>query len=311
MNPKELYTHNSYCLLLGANGSTLLTGISSMMRCNLSSCLAGASLLVSVGLLFCPNSFAQSAQVQSSSSSAIAGPTTPAKPATVEVTSNGNQLDVKVPDQAPLNTVMSAVCQHQKIKCTGTDTLAGYRGPAMSVGGTLRQVIGKLVEGTEINYEFSRNAQGEATAIAFLGHAPHGTAAVPSPTQAQQPEQHPPFPHSRPFPGPAPGQGGPPQSQVSPPNPVLPGSTPAGQADTGGSDAASASGRTSPFPVPSGNGQASPFQPFPDANGQPIPLTNTPSTALPFPDQFGNPIPVKPSSGGSPFPPQNSAPTGK
>jgi len=122
--------------------------------------------------------------------------------APVQVTSHGNQVEVKVPDQAPLSTVMSSLCQQQKLKCTGTETLTTYHGPAMSVEGTLRQVIAKLVEGTDINYEFSRSAEGGATAIAFLGHAPKGTAPVPTPEQPAPP----PFKalHSRPFPGNAP-----------------------------------------------------------------------------------------------------------
>ncbi len=126
--------------------------------------------------------------------------TTPAAPAPVQVTSHGSQVEVKVPDQAPLSTVMSSLCQQQKLKCTGTETLATYRGPAMSVNGTLRQVIAKLVEGTDINYEFSRSSAGGATAIAFLGHAPKGTAPTAT---AEHPAPPPPFRamHSRPFPG--------------------------------------------------------------------------------------------------------------
>ena len=101
---------------------------------------------------------------------------------------------------------MSSLCQEQKLKCTGTETLTTYRGPAMSVEGTLRQVIAKLVEGTDINYEFSRSSEGGATAIAFLGHAPKGTAPVPT---QEQPTAHAPFKpmHSRPFPGNAPPPG--------------------------------------------------------------------------------------------------------
>ena len=103
---------------------------------------------------------------------------------------------------------MSSLCQQQKLKCTGTETLTTYHGPAMSVEGTLRQVIAKLVEGTDINYEFSRSSEGGATAIAFLGHAPKGTAPVPT---KEQPAPAPFRPmHSRPFPGNAPAPTQPP-----------------------------------------------------------------------------------------------------
>src|SRR5450755_3460186 len=54
--------------------------------------------------------------------------TTPLAPASVQVTSQGNQVEVKVPDQVPLSTVMSSLCQQQKLKCTGTETLTTYRG---------------------------------------------------------------------------------------------------------------------------------------------------------------------------------------
>ncbi len=154
---------------------------------------------------------AQSAPSQASApvspNAAAPAATTAAAPAPVQVTSNGNQVEVKVPNQVPLSTVMSSLCQQQKLKCTGTETLTTYRGPAMSVDGTLRQVIAKLVEGTDINYEFSRSAEGGATAIAFLGHAPKGTASVPT---AEQPAPAPAFTpmHSRPFPGNVPQPGG-------------------------------------------------------------------------------------------------------
>lgn len=153
--------------------------------------------------------FAQSAPTPADASAlsnaSATATTTPAPPAPVQVTSHGNQVEVKVPDQAPLSTVMSSLCQQQKLKCTGTETLTTYHGPAMSVEGTLRQVIAKLVEGTDINYEFSRSSEGGATAISFLGHAPKGTAPVPT---AEQPSP-PPFKpmHSRSFPGNAPPQG--------------------------------------------------------------------------------------------------------
>lgn len=130
-------------------------------------------------------------------------------PAPVQVTSSGTQLQVKVPDQVPLSNVMSTLCQQQKLKCTGTETLTTYRGPAMSVEGTLRQVIAKLVEGTDINYEFSRSSEGGATAIAFLGHAPKGTAPAPTAAQPAPSTGFKPL-HSHPFPGQIPTQGGPP-----------------------------------------------------------------------------------------------------
>ncbi len=230
-----------------------------------------------------------------------------ATPAPVQVTSSGNQLLVKVPDQAPLSTVMSSVCQEQKIKCTGTETLTTYRGPAMSVEGTLRQVISKLVEGTDINYEFSRSADGGATAIAFLGHAPKGTAPVPTPEEPQ-PAPFKPL-HSRPFPGKVPPEAGPPppQSELIQPeaSPVLNSGEPATATNMDAHAQSAPNGATILF---TGSGsQPQPYLPFPDAQGHPIPVNDTPPATLPFPDQFGNPIPVKPSPVGSPFPMNGTA----
>ena len=228
----------------------------------------------------------------------------------VQVTSHGNQLEVKVPDQAPLSTVMSSVCQQQKLKCTGTETLASYRGPAMSVEGTLRQVIAKLVEGTDVNYEFSRSTEGGATAIAFLGHAPQGTPPVPT---AEQPAPSAPVHalHSHPFPGRVPGEPGPPPQQAPAPPPQS--GQPQAALDPSEQpvpDTSQASRSEEAMKVLfSGSGaEDTGVLPFPDANGNPIPKSEAAPTTLPFPDQHGNPIPVKPSQGGSPFPPNSTPP---
>jgi hypothetical protein len=245
-----------------------------------------------------PTPVAASGNVPASAPSAAAQP--------VQVTSHGEQLEVKVPDQAPLSTVMSSLCQEQKIKCTGTETLTTYRGPAMSVEGTLRQVIAKLVEGTDINYEFSRSAEGGATAIAFLGHAPKGSAPVPTPEAPPTPTFRP--LHSHPFPGSVPTQPPPPppqseleqpNSDVTPAEPAVAGNTEA-QVSPEGSGQSAPKGATMLFT--GSGGQPSQYLPFPDAQGHPIPVSNTPAQYLPFPDQFGNPIPVKPGPSGSPFP---------
>ena len=159
------------------------------------------SLAVAGFSTFCSAQSPTAAPAPGTNSSVPASASAPAAPAPVQVTSHGDQLEVKVPDQAPLSTVMSSVCQQQKLKCTGTETLTTYHGPAMSVEGTLRQVIAKLVEGTDINYEFSRSAEEvvRRRRSLFLGHAPKGTAAVPTPEQPAPPVMRP--MHSRPFPG--------------------------------------------------------------------------------------------------------------
>jgi len=231
--------------------------------------------------------------------------------AAVQVTSQGDQIEVKVPDQAPLSNVMSSLCQQQKIKCTGTETLASYHGPAMLVDGTLRQVIGKLVEGTDINYEFSRSAEGGATAIAFLGHAPKGTSPVPS--AAEPPPTQPFTPlHSRPFPGNPPAQAAPPPAPAPAPQSELmtPPAVAEPQSDSVAVDPQEAQRSQQAATIlftGSGNPDTG-VLPFPDQYGNPIPKSDQAPTVLPFPDQNGKPIPVKPSQGGSPFPVKPSPP---
>ena len=224
----------------------------------------------------------------------------------MKVTSHDGQLEVNVPDQAPLSTVMSSLCQEQKIKCTGTETLTTYHGPAMSVEGTLRQVIAKLVEGTDVNYEFSRSAEGGATSIAFLGHAPKGSAPVPTPEAPPTPTFKP--LHSRPFPGNVPTQPPPPppQSELQEPTPDVNASEVPSVSGTEAQANTEAPGQTLPkgesMLFTGAGGPTQPYLPFPDAEGHPIPTSDKPPTVLPFPDQFGNPIPVKPGPTGSPFP---------
>ena len=252
---------------------------------------------------------------QASGTARQAGPGPSA--AQVRVTGHANALQVEVPEQASLSTVLSSVCREQKIKCTGTETLAGYKGPAMTVEGTLRQVVSKLLEGTDVNYEFSRSADGGATEISFLGHAPHGTTGVPSPAAAAEPKRPMPL-HSMPFPGkagPAPAA----PSDEPAPAPTGPGvssASPAPDAQSPAADAQSDEERnlraiTDMFKG-TGNSEPAQFLPFPDSHGQPIPVVDPQEkpAVLPFPDQFGNPIPAKPPvKDASPFPPTNSAST--
>ena len=260
---------------------------------------------------FCSAQSTAAAPAPATNGSVAPSASAPVATAPIQITSHGDQLEVKVPDQAPLSTVMSSLCQQQKLKCTGTETLTTYHGPAMSVEGTLRQVIAKLVEGTDINYEFSRSAEGGATAIAFLGHAPKGTAAVPTAEQPAAPVMRP--MHSRPFPGNVPpGTDSSPQPPPGPQSELMqPEAVPTTEAQP--TMANNPPTGLLPFPDTRGNvasvANTTPtYLPFPDAHGNLIPVTNTTPTMLPFPDQFGNPIPVKPSPGGSPFPMNPSTP---
>ena len=247
--------------------------------------------------------------------------TPPAKPAAspsggpaapqVRVTSRANGLQVEVPEQVPLSTVLSDVCREQKIKCSGTETLAGYKGPAMTVDGSLRQVVSKLLEGTDVNYEFSRSANGGPTAISFLGHAPHGTAAVPSPVAAPEPARPAPL-HSVPYPGKV--DSPPPSNRETTAPPSGPGVSSSAPASDAQSEAERNLRIAAEMFTGTGKTEAAQFLPFPDGQGQPIPIVDPQQkpAVLPFPDQFGNPIPAKPApKGASPFPVSIATPTDK
>ena len=196
---------------------------------------------------------------------------------------------------------MSSLCQQQKLKCTGTETLTTYRGPAMSVEGTLRQVIsqaggrhrhqlrvlalvrrrrdsdclpGTCAQGNRSGSDSARAGADTAAAIAF--------PAFPRQPSTQA--------------GPPPAG---PQSQLIEPE-AMP--DPEAQPTTVDPEQAKRSERAAAMLSTGSGNPSNNVLPFPDAQGTPIPISNTPATMLPFPDQFGNPIRVKPGAVGSPFP---------
>ncbi len=137
------------------------------------------------------------------------------------VSAANDHLQVEVLESSNLSKVFKAICAEQKLDCTGADTLAGYPVPKMQVDGTLREVVDNLLEGTNINYRYTRATGAIKAKLVLLGHAPQGNNAALPPRGST--ENVPPTPlHSMPFPGrvppPPPGNSGATEpSQTQPP----------------------------------------------------------------------------------------------
>ncbi len=221
----------------------------------------------------------------------------------VSVMSNGAVLRVTVASTASLAQVLQALCTQQKVQCTGTESLAAFTVPSMTIEGTFLQVADTLLQGTGMNYSFSRGESGMATMLAVLGKASTGAAEVAGVGKDRQAEAME-SGNSALLGMPRPGEA---------PEPESPEDTARTEAmlrqmfGTGSPNAAPNldQAATAAGSGPATESQAPQYQPFPDEFGNPIQAT-TPAapSSLPFPDHRGNPIPVTPTpTRGSPFPP--------
>ena len=84
-----------------------------------------------------------------------------------------DSVRVEIPESANLGRVFRAICDQQKLDCTRADTLSGCSVPKMD--GALREVIGNLLYGTDINYRYTRATASTRTKLVLLGHAPKGS----------------------------------------------------------------------------------------------------------------------------------------
>jgi len=220
--------------------------------------------------------------------------------ADLKVWSVAGSLRIELSKTTPLTTVLSAICEHEGMKCAGVQLLTSYPVPPMVVEGPLVQVVGDLLRGTGINFEFVHGIAGIRSDL-LLGTAPEGNnLRQASSLPTDQPGND------------SPGHQYSTQSETdlgTAPMPSLT-SDAAGAAQAAGSPqktgATTSTEETMRLMFQSGYAtQATPsaYLPFPDGQGRPIPANSTPAAYLPFPDQFGNPIPVKPVTPGSPFPP--------
>lgn len=231
----------------------------------------------------------------------------PATPTSVKADSDNSRgmrvaaaatgLQVDVTSQTPLSVVLAAVCKQQQVRCNGTETLAGYAVPAMSVDGTLRQVVSRLVEGTDVNYSFSHNETGTTSTISFLGHAPRGVNIAPAPAVVadETREQAPPPLHSRL-----------PNSALAAMNRAVQQAQFEGTAPERSASEIEQTNRTMNemfSATPTTDVTLPEYLPFPDANGNPVPASNSQPAGLPFPDKNGNAMPsAAAGKPGSPFP---------
>ena len=229
--------------------------------------------------------------------------------ADLKVSSVAGSLRVEVSKTTPLTRVLSAICEHEGMKCAGVQLLSSYPVPPMVVEGPLVQVVGDLLRGTGINFEFVHGIAGIRSDL-LLGTAPEGNnlrQASSLPTD-QPGNDSPGYQYSTQL---ETGLGTAPMPSLT--------SDAAGAAQaTDAAGAAQAAGNPQPAGTITSTEEAmrlmfqggyateatpSAHLPFPDGQGRPIPANSTPAAYLPFPDQFGNPIPVKPATPGSPFPP--------
>ena len=129
---------------------------------------------------------------------------TPVPPQPVEdlkvVSTDGSHLRVQVIAPSTLTKVFKAVCTEQKLDCTGAEALVSYPVPRMEVDGTLREVVDNLLQGTGVNYRYTRATTETRAKLVLLGHAPHGNN-VALPDRGNRENVPPPPLHSMPYPG--------------------------------------------------------------------------------------------------------------
>ncbi len=210
----------------------------------------------------------------------------------VSVASQGRTLQVRVDSTVALSDVVGALCGKQKMQCSGTESLAAFPVPSMTVSGTAEQVIFDLLQGTGVNYSILRTASGAISKLTVLGHAPAGTQNASGPAgvkngsaDAAQQIQSSEMTYSEPESAEESGR----SERVMV---MIFGGASNASTETGGSAAnlLNAAGGTQ-----AANSKVPEFLPFPDQFGNPIRTTPTaPPTVLPFPDHNGNPIPVTP-----------------
>lgn len=224
----------------------------------------------------------------------------------VTVRSEHGLVQVRVSAAVDLSKVLDRFCSQTHSECDGLSLAEGYLVRTFDAQGDWSQVVSRLMEGSRLNYAAVSPNGAEAGRLLIQGKAigltasdvnrgavaPHemessAAAAVPSETAVATAEQ----------------SSSPTESNTS-------SYEPAPQESQGGSGslANSLTGGMTGSPLTSDmSAVAGSFRPpqvllFPDAHGNPIPVSAAEPQVLPFPDAHGNPIPVKESPGGSPFP---------
>jgi hypothetical protein len=76
----------------------------------------------------------------------------------------------------------------------------------MEAEGTLREVVDNLLQGTGVNYRYTRATTAAKAKLVLLGHAPQGNNAA-LPARGNRENNPPPALHSMPYPGGPPNAG--------------------------------------------------------------------------------------------------------
>ena len=215
--------------------------------------------------------------------------------------SHQNELRVEIYKWTPLSDILRSACKQSNISCTGVELLSKDSVPPMVVDGGFLQVVRQLIEGAEVNFEYTHGTAQSRPKLTFLRSSSSGTPeaqTVSAPVIDSLPQPRP-------------------TTTASPAEVALGSVAPTANSalvlTEGTISSSTAAQQTEMLKAAEqmfAGGYAtaatpSEFLPFPGPDGQPIPAKPVTSDVLPFPDQFGNPIPVVPAKPGSPFPPAN------
>lgn len=213
--------------------------------------------------------------------------------------SNSGNVRLEVYKTAPLAEILRSACKLANVTCSGVELLSQDSVPPMIVDGKFVQVVRQLVDGTQVNFEYTHGTAQLRPSLTFLrrtsvGHAAGEAVSTPSnDLAAVEPESA------------AVGSTGTASDRVASPESAVP--TIASVPKTPVATSEQTDWRKAAEMIyAAGYASAatpSEFLPFPGPDGQPIPAKPVSAEYLPFPDQFGRPIPVAPAKPGSPFPP--------
>jgi hypothetical protein len=210
-----------------------------------------------------------------------------------------NELRLEIYKLTPVSDILLSACKESNVACTGLELLSKDSVPPMVVGGAFLQVVRQLIEGMEINFEYTHGTAQSRPKLAFLRRS--SSVSVPAQT-ASAPANDSVTPLL--------------QTTMALPTGAATGtvaptanSTLVSTEETSSSSAAAQQTELLKAAMQMYAGgyataaTPSEFLPFPGPDGKPIPAKPVNTDYLPFPDQFGRPIPVTPAKPGSPFPP--------
>jgi len=210
-------------------------------------------------------------------------------------------LAVQVIEPTDLRTILEAICQRTGVRCQIASSAAEIMVPPLSLTGRWNEVLGQLLEGTQLNYASMASGPFGPGLLLVEARSP-GTGAQPASSESAQTNR----------------------GALTSPDPWA---SSVGR-DVGNPPAAAAEASSSPveaeasYTAPTGGAPFVPppgtvALPFPGAEGRPIvvPAGGTPPGVAPnpFSDAFGNPILTPPTGQpivGSPFPGPNGQPIG-